>query len=98
MTGSRHAIRRAAAVEAQLAQLAHLLGATPGPRLVEDVAERLDELREEYEVARDVADEYRLMWAAAHTHAEQRRRALSRAVALLRRQRARRSPAPARDQ
>ncbi|MFE1773741.1 hypothetical protein [Streptomyces sp. NPDC059008] len=75
-------IRRARVVEAQLARL---LGESPGPRLVDDVAERVREMCEELDLAHDNADEYAVMWANASARSELRRRALARAVARLRR-------------
>ncbi|MFG3118681.1 hypothetical protein ACGF4C_30460 [Streptomyces sp. NPDC048197] len=77
-------IRRARLVEAQLARL---LGETPGPRLVDDVAERVREMCEELDLAHDNADEYAVMWANASVRSELRRRALARAVARLHRSR-----------
>lgn len=79
-------IRQARVVEAQLARL---LGESPGPRLVDDVAERVREIREEYGVQCEISEEYAEMWGAERAGSELRRRALVRAVARLRRTRVR---------
>lgn len=79
-------IRHARVVEAQLARL---LGESPGPRLVDDVAERVREIREEYGVQCEISEEYAEMWGAERARSELRHRALVRVVARLRRTRAR---------